>query len=80
MNRGLAGEGLADNRVWLVKTHFPERYGKENFFAQRCILCVRNPMDAISSLYHMVATVSHHLSIKDEDFFDHIDVWSEFIE
>ena len=22
---GLAGEGLADDRVWVVKTHYPER-------------------------------------------------------
>ena len=80
MNRGLAGEGLVDSRVWLVKTHYPERFGKEVFYAQRCVLCVRNPLDAISSLYHMVATSSHHLSIIDEDFKTYMDVWSEFIE
>ena len=54
-----------------VKTHYPERFGKEVFYAQRCVLCVRNPLDAISSLYHMVATSSHHLSILDEDFTKH---------
>ena len=26
MLMGLAGEGLVDKRVWVVKTHYPERY------------------------------------------------------
>jgi hypothetical protein len=25
MELGLAGEGLVDSRVWIVKTHYPER-------------------------------------------------------
>ena len=24
MNMGLAGEGLVDKRVWVIKTHYPE--------------------------------------------------------
>ena len=31
MDMGLAGEGLVDKRVWIVKTHYPERYGKTKF-------------------------------------------------
>jgi len=33
MTLGLAGEGLADPRVWVVKTHYPERFGKARFGA-----------------------------------------------
>ena len=80
MLRGLHGEGLVDETVWLVKTHYPERFGKSKFYAQRCVMCVRNPMDAMTSLYHMVGSSSHHLSIQETFFTEYPDVWAEFIE
>lgn len=59
MDLGLAGEGLADRKVWIVKTHFPERYGKAKFGAERAILLVRSPLDCITSLFHMTGSGSH---------------------
>ena len=80
MEMGLAGEGLVDKRVWVVKTHYPERYGKTKFGAERVILLVRNPLDCITSLFHMVCTGSHDLSIADSDFSKFPAHWTEFIE
>lgn len=77
---GLGGEGLVDKRVWVVKTHYPERYGKTKFYAERAILLVRNPMDCITSLYNMVATGSHNRSIEDNDFNKFPKVWSDFVQ
>ena len=68
MHMGLAGEGLVDKRVLCIKTHFPERYGKTRFGAERCILLVRSPLDCFTSLFNMVCSGSHDLSIADEDF------------
>jgi len=68
MTLGLAGEGLADRRVWVVKTHYPERYGKARFGAERAIMLVRSPLDCMTSLFHMVASGTHDCSISDEDF------------
>lgn len=68
MDMGLAGEGLVDKRVVCVKTHFPERYGKTKFGAERCVLLVRSPLDCITSLFNMVCSGSHDLSIADSDF------------
>ena len=79
MLMGLAGEGLVDKRVWVVKTHYPERYGKTKFYAERAILLVRNPMDCITSLYNMVATGSHNRSIEDNDFNKFPKVWGDFV-
>lgn len=79
MDMGLAGEGLVDKRVWVVKTHYPERYGKTKFGAERVILLVRNPIDCMTSLFHMVCSGSHDLSIADEDFSKFPKHWSEFI-
>ena len=80
MLMGLAGEGLVDKRVWVVKTHYPERYGKTKFYAERAILLVRNPLDAITSLFNMVCTGSHNRSIQDSDFSKFAPTWAEFIE
>ena len=68
MYMGLNGEGLVDKRVWIVKTHYPERYGKTKFYAERNILCVRNPLDSITSLFNMVCTGSHNKSIDEGDY------------
>lgn len=73
MFMGLAGEGLVDKRVWVVKTHYPERYGKTKFYAERAILLVRNPLDAITSLFNMICTGSHNKSISQEDYKKFID-------
>lgn len=80
MLMGLAGEGLVDKRVMVVKTHYPERYGKTKFYAERAILLVRNPMDCITSLFNMVCTGSHNRSIIDSDFQKFPNLWSEFIQ
>lgn len=80
MEMGLAGEGLVDKRVWVVKTHYPERYGKTKFGAERVILLVRCPLDCMTSLFNMVCTGSHDLSIADSDFAKFPSYWTEFIE
>jgi hypothetical protein len=33
MEMGLAGEGLVDKKVWIVKTHFPERFASSEYGA-----------------------------------------------
>lgn len=80
MDMGLAGEGLVDKRVWVVKTHYPERYGKTRFGSERAILLVRSPLDCMTSLFNMVCSGSHDLSIHDDDFKKFFKTWNEFIE
>lgn len=80
MMMGLYGEGLVDKRVWIAKTHYPERYGKTKFYAERSILCVRNPIDCITSLFNMVCSGSHNKSIANGDYAKFSGLWSEFVE
>ena len=77
---GLAGEGLVDKRVWISKTHYPERYGKTKFGAERCILLIRSPLDCITSLFNMICSGTHDCSISDKDFDRFPEHWNEFIE
>jgi hypothetical protein len=79
LTMGLQGEGLVDKRVLVVKTHYPERYGKTKFYSEKCILEVRNPLDAVTSLFNMVCTGSHNKSIHNDDYGKFRDQWHEFL-
>lgn len=79
---GLRGEGLYDDSVWIVKTHFPERIGRRRFSANKCILIVRNPLDAFYSLFNMIQTSSHNESI-DITLLERAlksKIWEDFIQ
>ena len=76
---GLAGEGLVDKRVLVIKSHYPERYGKTKFGAERAILLVRSPLDCITSLFNMICTGSHDLSISDKTYAKFPNQWLEFV-
>ena len=61
---GLSGEGKLDDSVWIAKTHYPERIGRDTCHATKCIVIVRNPLDAIFSLFNMVGTTTHNESLS----------------
>ena len=69
MEEGLEGEGLIDSKVWVVKTHYPERHGVCMYHPKRCVMVLRDPIDCIPSLFHLTMTDSHDLSCIDDDFF-----------
>ena len=68
VDKGMKGEGKINNRVWIIKTHFPESDGYKKFLANKCVLLVRNPMDSIMSLYNMIVTGTHYCTMTNEDF------------
>lgn len=41
-------------QVWIIKTHFPERFGYKRYSANKIILLVRNPFDTLDSYFNMV--------------------------
>lgn len=64
---GYVGEGITDQSVWVVKSHFPERLGYIKFpINNRVILVVRNPFDSIESYFHMGMTNTHDKSLTIE--------------
>ena len=64
----LQGEGVTDSSVWIVKSHFPERIGFVRFQANRVVVLVRNPFDALLSYFHMGMTNTHNRSLSTEVF------------
>lgn len=66
----LIGEGIVHSSMTpVIKTHFPERKGYAVYYAQRIILLVRNPYDAIDSYWNMCCTNTHTESVV-EDIYD----------
>ena len=65
---GMQGEGIVDDRVWIVKTHFPERMGGAQMGVHKCLLVVRNPLDCMVSMYNMIATGSHSTGIEASNY------------
>lgn len=64
---GMKGEGTYDDSVWVVKSHYPERVGKEKFIVNKCIVVVRNPLDCFVSLFNMMATQSHDKTMPEHE-------------
>lgn len=79
-NKGLCGEGLIDKRFWIVKTHFPERWTRTTYFADKCILCIRNPLNTLESLFNFIGTNSHEKSLDPNEYKRFAIIWNEFIE
>ena len=54
-----------DPIVNIVKTHFPERKGWRPVIANRVVLLVRNPYDAIDSYWNLCCTNTHTSSLDE---------------
>ena len=78
LDAGLGGEGIVDKRVWLIKTHYPDRYGGTKFGAERAILLVRNPLDCVISFFNLLGSRSHDLSIAEDTFVRLSNTWRQF--
>ncbi|CAN0159257.1 unnamed protein product, partial [Phaeothamnion confervicola] len=76
---GMQGEGVVDARVSVVKTHYPERHGYRRFRADRAIVLVRNPFDAIDSYFNMALTNTHDKSLHDSVYSDFADLWDGMV-
>ncbi|CEG35502.1 fbox domain containing protein [Plasmopara halstedii] len=76
---GMKGEGVVDESVWFVKTHFPERVGYKSFPAKKAILVVRNPWDTIDSYFNMTLTNTHNKSIHESQYKRFADRWDKML-
>lgn len=75
----MIGEGMIDNSVWLIKSHFPERAGHSQLRINKCVIIVRSPIDCIASLFNMIATGSHSKSIQKDHYEMVPELWDKFI-
>ena len=74
------GEGEIGSNVWIIKTNFPEKTWRKIFKASKCILLVRNPIDAIASLFHKNSKETLNKSISHKDMIKYSEVFNQFYE
>ncbi len=77
---GMTGEGVIDDTVWVVKTHFPERLGHSPLKVNKCILLIRSPLDSLWSFFNMMAMRSHNQAIPEDKITILAEIWDTFIK
>jgi hypothetical protein len=80
LQMGMKGESVVDEKVWFIKTHYPERSGWKPFQVKKAIVVVRNPWDAIDSYFNMTLTNTHHQSIHESQYERFADRWDGMIK
>ena len=77
---GLIGEGIIDNRTWIIKAHHPFKLeGAVKFNSNKVICCVRNPLDVLPSWASLCNTVNHAAKPEFEYEVDYPEWWDWFV-
>jgi hypothetical protein len=77
---GMRGENIVDERVWVVKTHYPMNMpGTLPFHSNKTIVCVRNPMDVFPSMFNHMSTWSHSVKPDFEVEKEFPEFWNRFV-
>ena len=78
---GFKGEEVLDDKIWIAKTHFPNRYPWDvEYYTNRSICCVRNPLDIFSSQFSFFYTWSQNLVIKNDFHIEFKDAWETLVK
>ena len=76
----MTGEGVINDSVWIIKSHYPERLGHSPLKINKCILLVRSPLDSLWSFFNMMCTQSHNQSIPEDKITTLNRIWEIFVE
>ena len=78
---GMKGEGVTDDRVWVIKSHHPLKIPQSaEFKSSKTVVCIRNPLDVLISYANCLNTFSHDnkLAFDVNDKFP--EWWSSFVK
>jgi hypothetical protein len=64
---GMLGEEIVDERCWIIKTHHPMPIPFScQYFSNKIIMIVRNPIDTIPSMFNLGSSASHSATMPFE--------------
>jgi hypothetical protein len=79
--QGFKGQEVVDDKVWIVKTHYPDGFSVElDYKTNKVILCVRNPLDVLASQFSFLFTWTHSKSMKEEFHTTFKDPWEKLVK
>ena len=79
--QGMFGENVADDTVWIVKSHCPMRVDCLDFKVNKFIVCVRNPFDVILSTINFLNSMTHGKELENKPWIEEpemFDYWVRF--
>ena len=78
---GLKGEGVFDDRVWIVKAHHPLLLElAAPYTCNKVICCVRNPLDVFPSFASLTNTINHATKPDYEYEVDYPEWWTWWVK
>jgi len=77
---GMKGEGISDDRVWIVKAHHPLLLEQAApYECNKVICCVRNPLDVFPSYASLCNSINHATKPEYEYEVDYPEWWDWFV-
>jgi hypothetical protein len=78
---GMLGEEIADERCWIIKTHHPLTIPFScQYFSNKIIMIVRNPIDTIPSMASLASSASHSATMPFEYHEESPSQWDETVK
>ena len=69
-----------DDKVWIIKTHYPDGFSVElDFSTNKIALCVRNPLDVLASQFSFLFTWTHSKNIKQAFHTEYKETWDKLV-
>jgi hypothetical protein len=77
---GLNGDSVTDEAL-VIKSHFPLPFdNRQQLHVNKAIVCYRQPLDSILSLYNLYVTLCHDRKVSLEFFQKNCNLWNDFVE
>lgn len=79
--QGMKGEDIADDSVWIVKTHSPWLMPYAPIFhANKMVTIIRNPLDVIISWLTLVSLCNHNTKLAYDPSKEYPEWWNWWVK
>jgi hypothetical protein len=78
---GMLGEEIVDERCWIIKTHHPVPIPFScQYFSNKIIMIVRNPIDTFPSMFNLASSASHSATMPFEYHEESPEQWDKIVK
>jgi len=77
--QGLIGEYVVDDEVFVVKCHYPLRFGPLDYSVNKILSCVRSPFNVIRSNFEFFQGCSHQIQFENDLPKEDPETWDKIV-